>query len=212
MLLALAFPGALVAGKGSGGAKSVHVRGYTKKDGTYVAPHERSAPDNSKANNWSTKGSANPYTGQPGTKDGKQEAARKTEEDQKLLERQIHRAKSGSADSQYELGIRHLKGEGVKRDEAIGRAWLSKAAKQGHTPAYVALKNTDYAVEKRDAKGRIIRSSSARREFMKQTGYPNGRPGYVVDHIIPLKRGGCDCPENMQWQTIEAAKAKDKWE
>ncbi len=23
---------------------------------------------------------------------------------------------------------------------------------------------------------------------MKQTGYPQGRPGYVVDHIIPLNR------------------------
>lgn len=34
----------------------------------------------------------------------------------------------------------------------------------------------------------------------------------VVDHIIPLKRGGSDAPSNMQWQTIEAAKAKDKIE
>src|SRR5438094_838732 len=45
------------------------VRGYTKKDGTYVAPHNRSAPDGSKANNWSTKGNLNPYTGAVGTKD-----------------------------------------------------------------------------------------------------------------------------------------------
>lgn len=28
----------------SGGGKTVHVRGYTRKDGTYVAPHTRSAP------------------------------------------------------------------------------------------------------------------------------------------------------------------------
>ncbi len=48
---------------------STHVRGYTKKDGTYVAPHRRSAPDKSKANNWSTKGNVNPYTGKDGTKD-----------------------------------------------------------------------------------------------------------------------------------------------
>jgi len=37
---------------------------------------------------------------------------------------------------------------------------------------------------------------------MTQTGYLHGRPGHVVDHIIPLKRGGADQPWNMQWQTI----------
>jgi hypothetical protein len=45
------------------------------------------------------------------------------------------------------------------------------------------------------------------------TGKTSGAcPGYVVDHITPLKRGGADAPSNMQWQTIDAAKAKDKWE
>jgi hypothetical protein len=47
---------------------------------------------------------------------------------------------------------------------------------------------------------------------MRQSGYPNGRPGYVVDHTTLLKRGGSDTPTNMQWQTKEAAKAKDKVE
>jgi hypothetical protein len=37
---------------------------------------------------------------------------------------------------------------------------------------------------------------------MKQTGFPNGRPGYVVDHITLLAKGGKDVPSNMQWQTI----------
>lgn len=49
-------------------SSSVHVRGYTQKNGTYVAPHFRSAPDHSKLNNWSTKGNVNPYTGKEGTK------------------------------------------------------------------------------------------------------------------------------------------------
>ena len=63
-----------------------------------------------------------------------------------------------------------------------------------------------------DSHGRIQRSEAAKHEFMRTSGYPHGRPGYVVDHIIPLKRGGCDCLSNMQWQTKQAAKAKDKWE
>lgn len=65
---------------------------------------------------------------------------------------------------------------------------------------------------KRDKNGRIERSSTAKYKYMKATGYPNGRPGYVVDHIAPLACGGVDSPQNMQWQTTEEAKAKDKWE
>lgn len=55
-------------GKGGGKGGTVNVRPYTKKDGTYVTPHHRTAPDKSKDNNWGTKGNTNPYTGKPGTK------------------------------------------------------------------------------------------------------------------------------------------------
>jgi hypothetical protein len=47
---------------------------------------------------------------------------------------------------------------------------------------------------------------------MKQTGHPHGRPGYVIDHIVPLACGGADNTSNMQWQTVAEAKAKDKVE
>jgi hypothetical protein len=50
-------------------AQSEHyVQGYTKQNGTYVAPHMQTNPDATRANNWSTRGNVNPYTGQPGTK------------------------------------------------------------------------------------------------------------------------------------------------
>lgn len=45
-----------------------YVKGYVKKDGTYVAPHYRSSPNSSKNDNWSTRGNTNPYTGEKGTK------------------------------------------------------------------------------------------------------------------------------------------------
>jgi len=35
-------------------------------------------------------------------------------------------------------------------------------------------------------------------------------PGKVIDHIVQLGFGGD--PENMQWQTVEGAKEKDKTE
>jgi hypothetical protein len=65
---------------------------------------------------------------------------------------------------------------------------------------------------KRDSHGHIARSSKAREQFMKQTGYPHGRPGYVIDHKVALSEGGTDDPSNMQWQTKASAKEKDKWE
>jgi hypothetical protein len=46
----------------------VYVHGYVKRDGTYVQPHMRSAPDGNFWNNWSTKGNVNPYTGKEGTR------------------------------------------------------------------------------------------------------------------------------------------------
>lgn len=49
-------------------AGDTQVDGYFRKDGTYVQPHFRSAPDNNPSNNWSTKGNVNPYTGQSGTR------------------------------------------------------------------------------------------------------------------------------------------------
>jgi len=47
---------------------------------------------------------------------------------------------------------------------------------------------------------------------MKRTGYPKGRKGYVVDHIVPLECGGADIPSNMQWQTVQEAEIKDRTE
>jgi len=47
-------------------ARDVRVRGYFKKDGTYVAPHYRSAPNRTPLDNYSTQGNYNPHTGQPG--------------------------------------------------------------------------------------------------------------------------------------------------
>lgn len=42
------------------------VDGYTRKDGTYVAPHYRSSPNSTKLDNYGTQGNVNPYTGQKG--------------------------------------------------------------------------------------------------------------------------------------------------
>jgi hypothetical protein len=62
------------------------------------------------------------------------------------------------------------------------------------------------------------RSPQVAREFQRQnpcpsTGSPTGAcPGYIKDHVVPLACGGADAVSNMQWQTVEDAKAKDRWE
>jgi hypothetical protein len=62
------------------------------------------------------------------------------------------------------------------------------------------------------ARARTARSAAARHAFEVQTGYPDGRPGYIIDHIVPLACGGTDTPANMQWQTAVQAQAKDRTE
>src|SRR5262245_37122279 len=62
----------------------------------------------------------------------------------------------------------------------------------------------------RDIHGKIARSPQALQQFKKAnpcpaTGKTYGScPGYTVDHVMPLKRGGVDAPHNMQWQTNAA--------
>ena len=70
----------------------------------------------------------------------------------------------------------------------------------------------------RDDEGRIARSARQKAAFRQShpcpsTGKTSGPcPGYVVDHRVPLKRGGADAPHNMQWQSQQAAQAKDRRE
>jgi hypothetical protein len=62
------------------------------------------------------------------------------------------------------------------------------------------------------------RSPEVAREFQRQhpcpsTGSRTGAcPGYIKDHVVPLACGGADAVSNIQWQTVEDAKAKDRWE
>jgi hypothetical protein len=65
---------------------------------------------------------------------------------------------------------------------------------------------------------REYRSREVAREFQREhpcpsTGLTTGAcPGYRKDHVKPLACGGPDAVSNMQWQTIAAARAKDRWE
>jgi hypothetical protein len=65
---------------------------------------------------------------------------------------------------------------------------------------------------------REYRSREVTRVFQREhpcpsTGHKSGAcPGYRKDHVVPLACGGHDAVLNMQWQTIAAARAKDRIE
>ena len=54
-------------GTGSNPYANQH-QGYTTNQGTYVAPHYQTNPNNTARDNFGTQGNTNPYTGQTGTR------------------------------------------------------------------------------------------------------------------------------------------------
>jgi hypothetical protein len=53
---------------GTGSNSSNHqVDGYTRNNGTYVAPHYQTNPNNTQTDNYGSRPNVNPYTGQTGT-------------------------------------------------------------------------------------------------------------------------------------------------
>ena len=127
-----------------------HVRGYTRRDGTQVAPYTRSAP--------------------------------------------------------------HSRSYTTPKPRSHSYAAPSHPRRYSAPRAQPAPPVRSHPRASTNSHGRIPRSREAKDQFLRRTGYPHGRPGYVVDHIVPLCAGGADAPSNMQWQTVEEAKVKDRQE
>jgi hypothetical protein len=167
-------PGVAQASRGGHSSHSssgtTHVRGYVRKDGTYVHPHERRLPSSS-APRQSLGHSTSP---------------------------RHYASRSRLHDTYRDHWSYNDSGKLTHRSSA-------------HAPGGF------YGLQ-RDGHGHIKRSEEAKHAFMRQhpcpaTGRSSGPcPGYVIDHVKALKHGGADDPNNMQWQTVQQAKEKDRWE
>jgi TPR repeat protein len=62
-------------------------------------------------------------------------AAQQTKSDRRPVEEVKAKAKAGDAESQFELGRRFDKGEGLRRDLVEAVKWYRKAAEQNHAGA-----------------------------------------------------------------------------
>ena len=72
LILMTALTAALTFSMNTYAAKSV--RGYTKKDGTYISPSHRTSPNKTQKDNYSSKPNHNPYTGKKGSKNAAKQA------------------------------------------------------------------------------------------------------------------------------------------
>ncbi len=180
-------------GHAGGGGGSHYVAPHVTKNGTYVQGHYQSNPNGTASDNWSTKGNVNPYTGEAGN---------------------ANPSGSGLKPSvpSYSTPAPAYSAPSPSYSAPPATSYPSHAAK----PSYLSSHSTHSKASSRI--GERERSSAARAAFQRRhpcpsTGRTTGAcPGYVVDHVTALKRGGADAPSNMQWQTIDAAKAKDRVE
>jgi hypothetical protein len=154
--------------------KTVHVRQYTRKNGTVVSAYNRAAP-----------GTATPRP----------------------------RSAQSPAASKAPSPLPKASPSVTSRVPPSGAIESAKTA-----PANAAKASTASASPVRTADGGIERSAAAKSAFQTShpcpsTGAKTGScPGYIADHVKPLACGGADAPANMQWQTLAAAKEKDKTE
>jgi len=72
----------------------------------------------------------------------------------------------------------------------------------------VALPTPDLACRVRDAHGVVMRSRLRRAMFLRMIGLRRPPQGYAVNHIVPLRCGGCDLPSNMELMAIADWRAR----
>jgi len=82
------------------------------------------------------------------------------EQENKTVQWLFSQATNGSASAETSLGFRYLKGQGVPKDEALGRQWLQKAAADGDAEAASKLATLAAAQTNSEAASSISSTNS----------------------------------------------------
>lgn len=167
---------------------SVHVRGYFRKDGTYVRSYDRSAP-----------GQTSPLLGHTPS----------NATSPKLTESLRPVFGHGVLDKQETRVL-------VLLDGSLQRTTGAPVAK-GRTVVFHDQQNHLYSVPAssvdlaatQEANSSIEKSQAVRQVFMVRSGFPQGRPGAVIGYLVPLECGGADEPSNMRWESVGEAEDQE---
>lgn len=114
--------------------------------------------------------------------------------------------------------VAQAKGRGGYKKSSFGTYKIksSKSATQTYKPKLSSPKIYTPKVSKKyntvNFLNKSERSATKKREFLKTKGYQKNPPGYEVDHMVPLSKGGADEPYNMQLLPKEMHKQKTKME
>lgn len=74
----------------------------------------------------------------------------------------------------------------------------------------LVLVTPDLTCRVRNKQGSVVRSMARRALFLRMIGIEDGRvpKGTAVNHIVPLRCGGCDLPSNMELMLTDDWKAR----
>ncbi len=210
----------------------VQVKGYYRKDGTYVQPHTRSGTPASKSattgdathKNTATTAAPSATSTQTssyaatapilGTLDGITVGMSKGEVAAKVGNPNVQSAAAWVYTNRGKVRFAAEKVTAVEPDGATtttsapAPATTKAAARETTTTSEKAINSTAVIeIQKRNV------SNAQKNEVYREANIPKSeQKNYVIDHKVPLELGGSNDNTNLQPQPKAEAKVKDQWE